>query len=192
MDKITEVNNEQFSATAFSRQSAVFDTIYASNTIVSYKRERVRAHVNQYLPPNSHILELNAGTGDDALYFASQAHHIHATDISTGMLERLGNKVKNAGLETRISYEKCSFTELHTLRSKGPYNLIFSNFAGLNCTDDLYYVLRSFKPLLTAGGLVTLVILPPFCLWETLLLFKRKFKTAFRRFNGKKGTQAHI
>jgi len=43
-------------------------------------------------------------------------------------------------------------------------------------------VLDSFDPLLKPGGMVTLVILPKFCLWETLLLFKGKFRTAFRRF----------
>src|SRR6202000_3362134 len=47
-------------------------------------------------------------------------------------------------------------------------------------------------PLLVTGGLVTLVILPKFCLWEILLLFKGKFKTAFRRLNAKNGTDAHV
>lgn len=40
--------------------------------------------------------------------------------------------------------------------------------------------------------MVTLVVLPGFCLWEFLLLFKGKFKTAFRRFSGQKGTKAKI
>jgi len=37
-----------------------------------------------------------------------------------------------------------------------------------------------------------LVILPKFCLWEFLLLVKGKFKTAFRRFSGDKGTKAQV
>jgi hypothetical protein len=39
---------------------------------------------------------------------------------------------------------------------------------------------------------VTLVILPKFCLWESLLFFKGKFKIAFRRFFSRKGVKAHI
>ena len=70
--------------------------------------------------------------------------------------------------------------------------MIFSNFAGLNCTGDLDKVLSSFSPLVKSGGIVTLVILPKFCLWEFLLLFKGKFKTAFRRFFSSKGVKAHI
>ena len=37
-----------------------------------------------------------------------------------------------------------------------------------------------------------LVILPKFCLWEFLLIFKGKFKTAFRRLFSSKGVSAHI
>lgn len=186
------MNNEQLSASAFSRQSVVFDDIYASNTIVHYKRERVRNHINQYVHPNSYILELNSGTGEDAVYFAQQGHHIHATDIAEGMQQKLNEKVKWNNLEHKVTTELCSFTQLNSIKNKGPYDLIFSNFAGLNCTDKLNDVLLSFRPLLTEHGLVTLVLLPPFCLWELMMLFRGKFKTAFRRLNSKHGVNAHV
>ena len=96
------------------------------------------------------------------------------------------------GMEGSISNELCSFTALPQLKNNGPYDLIFSNFAGLNCTDELDKVLASFYDLLKPNGVVTLVILPKFCLWETLLLFKGKFRTAFRRFFSHNGTKAHI
>src|SRR5207253_2642657 len=82
--------------------------------------------------------------------------------------------------------------ELALLKNRGPYDVIFSNFAGLNCTDELNNVLHSFDPLLKQGGIVTLVIMPTFCLWEILLLFKGKFKTATRRLFSKNGRKAHI
>jgi hypothetical protein len=37
-----------------------------------------------------------------------------------------------------------------------------------------------------------MVIIPGFCLWETLLVFKGKFETATRRFFSKNGRRAHI
>jgi len=43
-----------------------------------------------------------------------------------------------------------------------------------------------------SGGTATLVILPGFCLWETLLVFKGKIRTAFRRFFSRHGRRAHI
>ncbi|MES2110220.1 MAG: class I SAM-dependent methyltransferase [Bacteroidota bacterium] len=184
--------NEQQAESAFSTQSVIFDDIYSANTIVNYKRERVRSHVLNLLKPGSSILELNSGTGEDALFFAQEGHHIHATDISTGMQQQLKKKVGAQGMNDWVSTEICSYTKLSELKNQGPYNHIFSNFAGLNCTDELDKVLASFNNLLKPGGIVTLVILPKFCLWETLMLFKGKFRTAFRRFFAVSGAKAHI
>ncbi len=185
-------SNEQLAAAAFSRQSTLFDDQYRNNSIIQYKRERVRDHVGQYLTIKSNILELNSGTGEDAIWFAEQGHAVHATDISTGMQDVLKNKVSALSLNENISTELISFTQLESLKQKGPYDLIFSNFAGLNCTGELDKVLRSFSALLKQNGIVTLVILPKFCLWEFLLLFKGRFKTAFRRLFSNKGVTAHI
>jgi ubiquinone/menaquinone biosynthesis C-methylase UbiE len=192
MEPIISNINETSTAEAFSKQSAVFDGLYANDTIIQYKRERVRSHVLQYLHENSHILELNSGTAEDAIFFAGKGRYVHATDISHGMQEQLMLKVRRKGLDDRITNELCSYTALERLKNKGPYDLIFSNFAGLNCTDELDKVLKSFSALLKPNGMVTLVILPKFCLWETLLLFKGKFKTAFRRFFNSNGRTAHV
>ena len=184
--------NEQLAAEAFSRQSGVFDAIYSRDAIIQYKRKRVWEHVERLLPANSNILELNAGTGEDAVYFAGKRHHVHATDIAVGMQERLKEKIMQAGLNEFISTEICSFTELQKLQQRGPYDLVFSNFAGLNCTGRLDEVLKELPALLKPGGLITFVVLPKFCLWETLLLFKGKFKTATRRFFSSKGVRARV
>jgi ubiquinone/menaquinone biosynthesis C-methylase UbiE len=184
--------NEQFAETAFSKQAGVFDALYSDNTIINYKRKRVREHVLRYLKPGSDILELNSGTGEDALFFAWQGFKIHATDISNGMQNELKKKAIQNGMQQMINTEVCSYTKLQQLKNKGPYDLIFSNFAGLNCTNELDKVLNSFPDLMNSGGIVTLVILPKFCLWETLLLFKGKFKTAFRRFFSRGGRAANV
>jgi ubiquinone/menaquinone biosynthesis C-methylase UbiE len=192
MNKEASLPYEQQAAAAFNKQAPVFDRLYAPNSIIQYKRKRVREHVERYIKPHSNILELNAGTGEDAIYFAQQGHAVHATDISFGMQQELGQKIKKHHLEEKVSAELRSFTDLENLDRKGPYDLIFSNFAGLNCTGELSSVLGSFSSLVKPGGMVTLVILPKICLWETLLLFKGKFKTAFRRFFSGPGRKAHI
>jgi ubiquinone/menaquinone biosynthesis C-methylase UbiE len=145
------------------------------------------------LSPESSILELNAGTGLDAVFFARLGHRVHATDISEGMQTKLKEKVKALGLDGKVTAELCSFTDLEGLRNKGPYDHVFSNFAGLNCTHELGRVLRSLGPLLKPGGVATLVILPKFALWEMLMLFKGRFRTAFRRLrSGRKGAPARV
>ena len=185
-------DNEHYAEAAFTLQAPVFDKLYNDDAIIQYKRKRVRDHVMQYLPPRSSILELNSGTGEDAIFFANEGHHVHATDISAGMQQALKEKVAEHKLHDDISYELCSFTQLGQLQNKGHFDAIFSNFAGLNCTDELDKVLASFGHLLKPGGIVTLVVLPKFCLWETLLILKGKFRTATRRFFGKSGRKAHV
>ncbi|RFM28270.1 class I SAM-dependent methyltransferase [Deminuibacter soli] len=192
MKQVTINHDTAKAAEAFTRQSAVFDQLYAHNAIIQYKRDRVRNHINRYLQPNSHILELNAGTGEDAGYFARQGHRVHATDISSGMLERLQKKMEWKQTTAQVSSELCSFTQLDQLQQRGPYDLIFSNFAGLNCTGELDKVIHSFPSLLKPGALVTMVVMPGFCLWETMLALRGRFKLAFRRFNHKNGVTANV
>jgi ubiquinone/menaquinone biosynthesis C-methylase UbiE len=187
-----EHDNEKKAAVAFNGQSAIFDDLYASNGIIRYKRKRVRDHLLKYLKPGSHILELNAGTGEDAIFLAQRGYEVHATDISAGMQSKLIEKVTVNRLTGSITNELCSFTELNALQNKGPFDCIFSNFAGLNCTGDLDQVLTSFSGLLKPEGVVVLVVLPRFCLWESLFVFKGKFKTATRRFFSSKGRKANI
>jgi len=184
--------SERQAANAFDSQSLIFDELYAKNSIIHYKRDRVRHHLLKYLTPGSHVLELNAGTGDDAIFLAQRGFHVHATDISAGMQEKLMEKVAFYQLDGSVSNELCSFTALSELGNKGPFDCIFSNFAGLNCTGNLDRVLGSFDRLLKPGGIIVLVILPGFCLWETLFLLKGKFKTATRRFFSSNGRKANI
>ncbi len=177
---------------AFSRQSVVFDALYGNDGMIAYKRKRVYEHLEKHLNPSSMILELNAGTGTDAIYLAQKGHSVMATDISESMLAQLQQKIIACKLQNRIITQQCSFTKLNDLHISQKFNHIFSNFAGLNCTSELATVLKSFKNIIAENGKVTLVLLPKFCFWETLLLSRGKFKTAFRRWAGKKGTKAHI
>lgn len=184
--------NEEQAAAAFTKQSTKFDALYSADTIIKYKRERVRHHIQRLLLPNSTILELNSGTGEDAIWLAQQGHHVHATDISAGMQQQLIQKVKALKLQDQITHEQISFTQLQNLQQQKIYDHIFSNFAGLNCTGELDKVLHAFSKVLKPGGKITLVILPKFCLWEFLLLFKGKFKTAFRRVFSRNGVTANV
>ena len=108
----TNSYNEQQAAIAFGKQSVVFDELYSGNTIIQYKRERVRSHLYDFLPPDANILELNAGTGEDAIWFAKQGHTVHATDISEGMQTVLKSKISMGGMGgmgSRNNYNRTLF-----------------------------------------------------------------------------------
>src|SRR5882672_12529396 len=112
MKDSTHMINEQAAAKAFNKQAPVFDELYNDDLIIQYKRNRVRDHISHYLQPDSHILELNAGTGEDAIFFATRGHRVHATDISSVMQKKLNDKVRFHDLQGSISSELCSFTNL--------------------------------------------------------------------------------
>lgn len=163
---------------AFSRQAPKFDAIDRENLTIQWMRQRVYGHVDALLAPGSRILELNAGTGIDALHFARQGHSVHATEMAEGMLDQLRAKVTgNPG----ITVQACDFTRLDTVKA-GPFDMVFSNFGGLNCIPDLRVVARHLPGLLRPGGLVTWVLMPRFCPWEVAHVLKGNFRLAFRRF----------
>jgi len=192
MSGLADHINELKAAEAFTRQSAIFDQLYAGDSIIEYKRQRVREHILRNAQPGDDMLELNCGTGEDALYFAKRGYNIHATDISPGMLEVFRKKHKNTQCAGHISIEECSFTHLDHMNNKKQFDYIYSNFGGLNCTGELGRVLQSLHRFVKPGGVITLVIVSKFCLWETLLMFRGKFKTAFRRFFSGNGRKAHV
>ncbi len=167
---------------AFDLQSELFDGYEEGNVILKSMRAAVREHMLRHLKDNSRVLELNAGTGSDAVFLAERGYCIHAVDISKGMLNKLEEKIDAKGLRDKISFEKLSFTELDRVKEKD-FDFIFSNFGGLNCTDSLNEVTRHFKNILKPGGKTTLVVMPPVCPWEIILALKGRFRQAFRRLH---------
>jgi ubiquinone/menaquinone biosynthesis C-methylase UbiE len=192
MSVLSEHINELSASEAFTKQSEVFDRLYGADAIIQYKRQRVREHILKHAMPGSYLLELNCGSGEDAIFLAQKGFSVHATDISEGMLNVMREKVNHLHYKDRIGMEQCSFTQLECLQVKQKFDYIYSNFGGLNCTGQLEKVLHSFNDLIAPGGVVTLVIISKFCLWETLLVFRGKFKTAFRRFLSGKGRKARV
>lgn len=177
-------------AAAFSRQSKNFDAYEESNLILQWMRSVVHQHVLSFIRPGDRILELNAGTGIDAMFFAQHGVYVHATDIASGMIEQLREKTARLNLQKYITIEERSFTNLEGLPLQ-PFNHIFSNFGGLNCVEDPGVVIQQFHRLLKPGGTVTLVVMPPVCPWEIAGMFKGNFRRAFRRMK-RNGTSAHV
>ncbi len=177
-------------AEAFSRTAATYDAFSEDHPHLSRMRGKVYDHLARYLPAGSRILELNAGTGTDAVQMAQRGYAVHATDIAPGMLARLQDKVERLGLGDRVTCQSCSFTNLEGVRG-GPYDAVFSDLGGLNCIADLRPIIASLPLVLRPGGLVTWVLMPPICLWELATVFTGQGRAALRRL-ARGGTRAHL
>ena len=177
-------------AIAFTKQSTSFDKIEVDNLILQYMRKRIHSHCLRFFPANANILEMNCGTGIDAVFFAGKGMHVVATDVAPGMIHALNIKIKEHKLDQNISTYLCSYTELPKF-PEGPFDVMFSDFGGLNCISDLTPVVEGVKRNLKSGGIITLVVMPKVCPWELLLALKGNFKVAFRRFK-RDGARSHL
>lgn len=174
---------------AFSKQSIQYDAEDNANPILVAWRKQVYAHVHQFMKPKSHILELNAGTGIDACHFVNEGHTVHCVELSDGMVKQLKSKIEHFGFHQKLTVHQGSYENLQEVTGKFDY--VFSDFGGLNCTDDLTKVTRHLPALLHDGAIVTWVIMPPICPWEIMWLLKGHFKQGLRRFK-RYGVMAHL
>jgi len=177
-------------ADAFTRTAAKYDAFGDDHPHLTRIRRKVYAAVERAVAPGSRILELNAGTGTDAVHLARHGFSVHATDIAPGMLERIRDKVAAGQLEGRVTVQDCSFLDLDRVTG-APYDAVLSNLGGLNCAADLASVLGGLDQVLVPGGTAVLVVMPPICLWELSLVFTGQFRLAVRRLS-RGGTRAHL
>ncbi len=178
-------------AEGFSRKAAEYDSFGPAEVNIQRMRQKVYTHMDAFLQPGDRILEINAGTGIDAARFAMRGHRVHAVDIAPGMVAAIAEKVTRLGLQDRLTYDNCSFTDLNCLVENAPYQYVFSNFGGLNCSADLPEVARLISQVLYPGGRLTWVIMPPFCPWDLVHLIHGDFRSAVRRLLPG-GTLAHV
>ena len=177
-------------AEAFSRTAKKYDSFAEDHPHLTRLRNKVYAHIERLLPRGSRILELNAGTGTDAVALAERGYYVHATDIAEGMLTRLPEKVERLGLQNQITSQVCSFTDLSGIQG-GLFDAVFSDLGGLNCIPELTPVIKELPRVLKPGGLITWVLMPPVCLWEMAEVFRGNFRLAFRRL-ARTGTRSHL
>ena len=166
----------------FSRKAEVYDEYCESHPVIRWARDVVRREVIGHLEDGGSILELNAGTGADAAYFAQQGYRVHATDIASGMIASIQNKIDRSKAVECFTVQQVSFTELDKVGGTR-YDLVFSNFGGLNCIPDLRVVTKFLRQLLRPGGHVVWVIMPRICPWELFQVFRGKFRLAMRRLH---------
>jgi len=188
--------------TPFDNYAAYYDSHFTYSKIGRLQRNSVWNHLNTvprekkttpHRIPLS-ILEINCGTGEDALRFGKAGHVVIATDISNQMINIANQKISDANLNSCVRLECCEFNNLSFKYKAAEFDIIFSNFGGLNCIDEgtLKETLVKLNTLLKPGGRIIFVVMGTHCIWEVVyFIVKFQFKKAFRRISGR-GTEATI
>ncbi len=187
-NNIIEVENirEGFGSLADS-----YDEDEKRNDIIRWMRRVVWESYLQNFEAGNEILELNCGTGIDALFLAQHGIKVMATDISPQMLQHVKDKIQKYHFENLISTRELALQEIDQLRDT-VFDGMISNFGGFNCVSDLSSIIPSLARLIKPGGACVICLMTNFCLFETFsFLVKGNFRLAFRRARNQ-GTDANL
>jgi ubiquinone/menaquinone biosynthesis C-methylase UbiE len=154
------------SAEAFDTVANDYDTHFTKSETGILQRARVHHYLNACYKNGlitQSILEVNAGTGEDALLLAQHCIHLTVTDISPEMMAICKIKLHHI---PHIELKQINATEIRNLSQN--YDLIFSNFAGLNCLDknEMQSFIATAKEKLKPNGHLILVMLSSASWWE--------------------------
>lgn len=166
----------------FDIAASTYDKDFTHSNIGRMQRDKVWKFLDIISNTNQslNILELNCGTGEDAIRLAKQGNKVLASDISEGMLAIARNKSESS----MVNFQRIDLNNIENFHFEMQFDLVFSNFGGLNCIDanTMSNLNQSLNKIMRSKGKYIAVIMPRFCLWETCFyLIKGKVKDAFRR-----------
>lgn len=164
----------------FDKAALKYDETFTNTQIGKMQRYLVYHQFKKHLIGIQNILEINCGTGEDAIWLAQQKFSITATDISEKMIAVAKSKSNYDNITFKVADNK---TIQQTFKDQ-QFDLIFSNFGGLNCLspEEINIFFKNVTSVLSEKGKMILVIMPKNTLWEQFyFLMKLQFSSIFRR-----------
>ncbi len=175
------------SGSVFDTVAAAYDETFTHTTLGRIYRQAVWRRLDALFRPGSRILELNCGTGEDAVYLASRGVRVLATDASQAMLEQARRKAEEHRLDSFIETAYLDLADLSSERATAllerhgsPFDGALSNFGGLNCVSDLERAAEGLASVLKSRAPVVLCLMGRLVPWEWVWSCTRPGK-AFRR-----------
>ena len=164
----------------FDNYAISYDDHFTNSLIGKAQRKQVYRHaINNAYFFQKNVLEVNCGTGEDAVWLAKEGANVLATDISEEMLKVAKNKIKGKN----IQFHQLASQDIGTLTPE-TFQSIFSNFGGLNCLSltQLEKFAEGCANIQKWEDQLILVIMGTKCIWEKLYFnFKGESEKAKRR-----------
>ncbi|MBC7696510.1 MAG: class I SAM-dependent methyltransferase [Burkholderiales bacterium] len=135
------------------------------------------------------VLEINCGTGEDASWLVKQGANVLATDISEGMIDVARNKPTN----NSINFKALAAQDISSL-APNTYNIIFSNFGGLNCLNlnEIQKFRNDCTQLQYKSDQLAFVIMSTKCWWERVYFSLKNEKPKSIRRQNNDGVETNI
>src|SRR2546423_11225194 len=112
----------------FDEIADVYDKDFTGSLIGNAQREQVRKHLLLLIDSSAplNILEINCGTGEDALWMSTSGNFIEATAASELMIENAKQR-NNVSLTCKVNFTRCRFDQLSEHFNSNKFVIIFSN-----------------------------------------------------------------
>jgi ubiquinone/menaquinone biosynthesis C-methylase UbiE len=190
--ELSNMSNAVPAGAAFDRIAVQYDDIFTNSSIGRAQRALVYRELEPVFHPGSRILELNCGTGEDALHFGARGVEVLACDASSAMIDVCREKMAAAGSALPVAFLVCTNENLDTIAELGPFDGALSNFGGLNCIADLSAVGRQLASVIRPGGTAFLCVMGRVCAWDIVWhVLRGQWGKAFRRLRSS-GTTATV
>src|SRR6476646_4342366 len=166
----------------FDAAAGRYDDVFTNSVIGRSQRRQVYRHLSDVLAdrPVSTVLEINCGTGEDAIWLANQGIAVTATDISERMIETAKAKPD----AEKVIFSTADINRIQDHVNGQTFDMVLSNFGGLNCLDpgQMERFFANISRILRPNGRLVVVVMPKNTLWECFyFLSKGTFTKMFRR-----------
>jgi ubiquinone/menaquinone biosynthesis C-methylase UbiE len=175
----------------FDTYAQTYDDHFTNSMIGKAQRKQVYKHaLNNAYFFNKRVLEVNCGTGEDALWLVKQGANVLATDISESMLEVANAKTGDKD----IQWKQMPAQDIAQL-APDTFGTIFSNFGGLNCLSPAE--MEQFKngcvKVQAYEDQLVMVLMARKCIWERFYYsYIQKDPSKAKRRSAKDGAEAVI
>lgn len=180
------------SVESFDAVAESYDRCFTETVLGRELRAIVWSTLEGIFRRGDRVLELNCGTGEDAVWLASRGIKVFATDSSRAMLEVAAQKAASTGISGNIEFSHLNLAKPAVGWPDSEFDGALSNFGGLNCIRDMTDVAGLLGRSIRPGGRFIAVVMGRWCAWEILWhLLHFQPRAALRRL-AQPGTKARI
>ena len=170
---------------AFDQLAKDYDAAFTNSSVGKAQRCAVWECAKTVFSSGGRLLELNCGTGEDAIYFAREGFQVTSCDVSPGMIAQAREKSRQMPGKERLEFNVRSTETIADLPFLEPFAGVFSNFSGLNCVKDLHALATALESMVRPSAPLLLCFSTRYCLWEIAwYLFRADLIRSFRRCSG--------
>ncbi len=169
---------------AFDDLAPTYDSVFTNTSVMRIQRQSVWKVARQVFRPGQRILEINCGTGEDALFLARLGMRVVACDASRAMIEVAEQRRMREAPDLPIRLFAVPTENVRRAATGGAFDGVFSNFSGLNFVADLRTVAEDLAAITHPGANLLLCVASRLCVAEMAWFALRlKFRKAVRRLS---------